>query len=455
MRIFSWAIGVLGIVALSAAPLHAAGKPGTVAVMPFRDLSGGSKFVGEAIRETVTTDLKQIGSLRVVERGNLDKVLAEQGLQLQRDEPDLQTVVKLGKVLGASLIVIGAYQKLTPQVRLTARFVKVETSEIIGTAKVDGQSREFLKLQDRITAALLHSAGFAIHAKRVLDESANRPDLSSLKTLELYGQAVIADDDQTKRQYLAAAVAEDQNFSYAVKDLEALEKRIATYQAAARAIQEKELATIDEKLRANPEVTTRTELICRRFELLIALHRYHTVAREARAFLVALPAGSPISPKIEQIASQLMTANVFLRDYENTMRDGEMYMQRAPGSGNFATAKTWVEQAIAAKRRLQEGKQKAEEAVAKFDNHRRWDLCDIATMYDREQQHVEAMRLFNACFKVGTRKREEYLERLVLSAFLAGDWKEYRKVSAEWLAFDEKHAKAQLKVNEQSAPSDE
>ena len=46
-------------------------KGQAVAVMPFRDLSSGSRFVGEAIRETVTTDLKQLGSLRVVERGNL------------------------------------------------------------------------------------------------------------------------------------------------------------------------------------------------------------------------------------------------------------------------------------------------------------------------------------------------------------------------------------------------
>ena len=52
------------------APAAAAPKAPTVAVMPFRDLAGGSRYLGEAIRETVTSDLKQLGSLRVVERGN-------------------------------------------------------------------------------------------------------------------------------------------------------------------------------------------------------------------------------------------------------------------------------------------------------------------------------------------------------------------------------------------------
>src|SRR5262249_7566319 len=143
---------------------HALVQP-VVAVMPFKVLSGDKASFGEALRETVTTDLKEVSGLRVIERGNIDKILAEQNLQAARADLDTASAVKVGKLLGASLMVTGAYQKAAAMVRLTARFVKVETGEIVGTAKVDGAASDFLKLQDRVTAELVRSAG--LEAKKV------------------------------------------------------------------------------------------------------------------------------------------------------------------------------------------------------------------------------------------------------------------------------------------------
>ena len=161
-----------------------------VAVMPFKDLSGQKGSVGEAIRETVTTDLKDVPGLKVIERAFIDKILAEQHLQANKADLDPMTTVKVGKLLGASLIVTGAYQKAGANVRLTARFVKVETGEITGTAKVDGGASDFLVLQDRVTVELLKSAG--IVQKQVQKfASRTRPKLKSLKTVELYGDAVV------------------------------------------------------------------------------------------------------------------------------------------------------------------------------------------------------------------------------------------------------------------------
>ena len=57
---------ILAAVLLPVRPADAARQ--TVAVMPFRDLTQKTRaHVGEAIREVVTNDLKQISDLRVVE----------------------------------------------------------------------------------------------------------------------------------------------------------------------------------------------------------------------------------------------------------------------------------------------------------------------------------------------------------------------------------------------------
>lgn len=437
------------------APAAAAPKAPTVAVMPFRDLAGGSRYLGEAIRETVTSDLKQLGSLRVVERGNLDKVLAEQGLQSGQKELEVTAVVKLGKVLGASLILVGAYQKLAPQVRLTARFIKVETSEVIGTAKVDGSTRELLRLQDRITAALLRSAGLAIHAKQVLDESEHRPDLASLKTMELYGQSVLALSDDERRQFLTLAVAEDKNFSYAVKDLEALEQRIKGYQSAAASIQEKQLHALQEKLRTTTDVMELQRLVKEEVELLEKLHRFRTLIREARNYLDGLGPGAAITFNVDMIAQKLIQWEYLLKDYDAVLRDGERYMQRAPGSTMFANIKHWVESAIRDKREIADGKSKAEADVAAMASEQRWDLCAVSQHYFRHRQAAAARRLLNACVQVGTKPRAQVLSELAAIEAADGQWTALRQVLDEWERSDPGPARAARKGHEFYLPSDD
>lgn len=436
-------------------PLYATGKSQAVAVMPFRDLSAGSRYVGEAIRETVTTDLKQLGSLRVVERGNLDKVLGEQNLQLQTQEPDTATLVKIGKILGANLIVVGAYQKVLPQVRLTARFIKVETSEIVGTAKVDGSTREFLRLQDRVTAALLKSAGFPVHAKQILDDSTRRPDMSSLKTLELYGQAVVASDDNERRQYLTLAVSEDKNFSYAVKDLAELEKRIRVYQATSLQVHEREIVLLREKLKvltARPEIE-QTELLL--IGRLAQARRQNDLVREAKAFLDGLGPGVPITVWVDGIVSQLISTLILLKRWDDVLREGERFMERAPGSSVFNAVKSMVQLAIQRKRAIEEGITKAQREVENLSPGARWDLCVVANMYQRNEQFDAASRLYRACMQLGTKPKAEILSQLCLGAFQQGNWAELRKDLAAWMKEDETAALRFQNSYESAIPLDD
>src|SRR5690242_16257997 len=252
-----------------------------VAVMPFRDLSGGKNNVGEAIRETVTTDLKDVPELTVVERGAIDKILAEQHLQSASFEVDPATTVRVGKMLGASLIVTGAYQKAAASVRLTARFVKVETGEVVGTAKVDGSTGDFLQLQDRITVELLRSAGMA---KKRVDKFAarSRPKLKSLKAVELYGDAVAEPDDAKKVEMLKLAMNEDPAFEYAARDLDALEKRLKALEKVQRQAEDKKLDEMRKQMLAESDPEKRKNLEGQMAGQLLASRRWLELRKLAR-----------------------------------------------------------------------------------------------------------------------------------------------------------------------------
>jgi TolB-like protein/uncharacterized protein YdcH (DUF465 family) len=413
--------------------------------MPFRDLSAGSgsPHIGEAIRETVTSDLKQIGSLRVIERGNLDKLLAEQKIQAHQNDVDVTTVVRLGKLLGASLIVVGAHQRQGPQVRLTARFVRVETAEVIGVAKVDGTSRDFLRLQDRVTAALLRSAGFKVHAKKIEDDAAGRPDLASIKTLELYGQAVLAHSDDERRQYLRAAVAEDQHFSYAARDLEELEQRLKTYQAQAQPLQEQELAALRAQIAAAKDPQAAATLELQLLARLGGLNRWHAVVREARRFLQGLPAGTPLSGGVDAVALMLVQYDGSLKDYDAVLRDGESYLKRATGSPFFTTISSLVQQAIESKRRIQEAKKRIEDELADPDKPEHWDLCRVGDLCRNGEQYEAALRFYELCGQVAgpnQKPRAELLPLLALSASNGGLWQDLHRLLSEWDRLDPREA---------------
>ena len=402
----------------------AAAKPPTVAVMPFRDLAADSKFIGEAIRETVMSDLRQLGGLRVVERASLDRVLAEQ--KLQQKDLEVGDAVRVGKVLGAQLMVVGAYQKLAPQVRLTARFIKVETSEVIGTAKVDGSQREFLRLQDRVTSALLRSAGLPVQAKQVLDDSAQRPDLQSWKTLDLYGQAVVATDENERRSLLQLAVAEDKNFSYAIKDLAGLESRLAKYQAEQDVAAERELKEVRQQLAVATERPKIEQLTVILLTKLFQSHRYRAQAKEARTFIEGLGPGAALTATVDQIAVMMITADQLLHDDDGLLRDGENYLRRAPGSSMFAVIKQLMEVAIAHKRQVDEGRDKAIKDVAGINTEARWDLYLVGQLYARNQQFAEAQRLYRAALQVGDHPPAEVLAALCQADVQAGDWSSLR-----------------------------
>lgn len=79
-----------------------------IAVSTFEDKSGsGYNHLGSGVADMLTTALVKSGKFIVIERNELDKVLAEQKL----GESGLvteQTAPKLGKLLGADLFVIGS-----------------------------------------------------------------------------------------------------------------------------------------------------------------------------------------------------------------------------------------------------------------------------------------------------------------------------------------------------------
>ena len=101
--------------------------------------------------------------VQIIERGQIEVDIAELDFA-QSKYVDPRTRALLGKIAGAEVAVLGAWQLAGPALRFTARFVDVETGEILAAAKVDGSTRDVFALQDAL----------AVEANRVMTAVAAR-----------------------------------------------------------------------------------------------------------------------------------------------------------------------------------------------------------------------------------------------------------------------------------------
>ena len=111
------------------------GKSGVVAVSGFTGKDGEQTALLEILDEMAIAEIAKLGTLTVVERNNLDKILEEQELALS-DLMDTSTAIEIGKFLTADFIVTGSVIEMPNSMVIFGRIINVETAEIESAAQV-------------------------------------------------------------------------------------------------------------------------------------------------------------------------------------------------------------------------------------------------------------------------------------------------------------------------------
>ncbi|MCP3162119.1 CsgG/HfaB family protein [Myxococcus qinghaiensis] len=127
--------------------------PVRVCVLKFRNLSGDTSLtpLELALSEAVVTDVGDQPGMRLIERGQLDLPMEEQDFT-QGARVDPETRARLGRIVGAEVVVLGGFQQAGGVLRIAARFVHVETGEVLDTARVEGPVSNSFAVQDALAA---------------------------------------------------------------------------------------------------------------------------------------------------------------------------------------------------------------------------------------------------------------------------------------------------------------
>lgn len=120
----------------------------TIAVLPFDNNSVGDYQqklggLGAGLAQGFLADFKKVSSLKVVERDKIQFIIDEINIAKSGIVDDA-TAIKAGKILSAHLMVFGAFTQISDKsTMMTARVVKVETSEVIAVLSQQGGSNYF------------------------------------------------------------------------------------------------------------------------------------------------------------------------------------------------------------------------------------------------------------------------------------------------------------------------
>jgi hypothetical protein len=130
----------------------------TVAVLDYEASAPGNKDMGTQMADVLTARLSVEDSFQLVERSGISKILDEQKLKLV-GLVDQEQAAKVGKLLGAKLMVMGKAFVMDKKLMIVTKVVGVETGLVKGgirTVELSNPLSETLTLLSEDVAALIN-----------------------------------------------------------------------------------------------------------------------------------------------------------------------------------------------------------------------------------------------------------------------------------------------------------
>lgn len=163
----------------------------TIAILDFKNRSVDDKEkydpLEKGFAELMIDQLNGAVNLKVIERERIQWILEEIGLENDPSKFDQSSAVRVGKQLGVHTILLGSFIKVKDKIRLLARLVKVETSEILATEQAEGDADEFFKVAENLSLKVAKK----INAALTRADVEKNTDTRSLDAMMSYSEGLV------------------------------------------------------------------------------------------------------------------------------------------------------------------------------------------------------------------------------------------------------------------------
>ncbi|OGU01573.1 MAG: hypothetical protein A2085_07885 [Gemmatimonadetes bacterium GWC2_71_10] len=163
-------------------------------------------------------------SVRVVERAQLQQILTEQNLG-REGRVDGNTIVQIGRLIGARYMVTGTIFDVRGDFRIAARLFDAETGQILRTQSVTGRLDNVFDLVTRLSLQLMRDANLPPLPREVMQQQEQR-GTPPTQAVMAYSRAVLyADRGDTQRavEQYRRAISAFPNYTRAREDCNRLQ----------------------------------------------------------------------------------------------------------------------------------------------------------------------------------------------------------------------------------------
>jgi TolB-like protein len=163
----------------------------TIAVLDFKNRSVDDKEkydpLEKGFAELMIDQLNGSVDLKVIERERIQWILDEIGLENDPAKFDQSSAVRVGKQLGVHSILLGSFIKVKGTMKLLARLVKVETSEILATEQANGDADDFFEIAEDLSLKVAKK----INATLTKADIEKGPETKSLDAMMSYSEGLV------------------------------------------------------------------------------------------------------------------------------------------------------------------------------------------------------------------------------------------------------------------------
>jgi len=193
--------------------LGAAGGAQGVAVMPFNNLTRveAEAWIGDAIAEYLTNRLMELRGLHIADAASMSKMLER--ANVSPAAADRQQLLDAARVVGANTVIIGSYQRMGPQLRITAHSLSAESLAPTRIASVSGLADELFALEDELAKPVINLVGQTLEPARRRHGGAEGTESLEAHEKFIRGRRAFADGDyRTSIELAQQAIAIDKDY---------------------------------------------------------------------------------------------------------------------------------------------------------------------------------------------------------------------------------------------------
>lgn len=143
------------------------------------------------LQQMLITELSANAALRIVERGRISQLMAEQDLGAA-GRVDATTAARIGRLVGARYVILGGFIDFYGDFRIDARIVNVETSEIVKVETVRDKRDKLYTLVVNLANQLTRGVNLPALPREAMEQRQSRE--VPTEALTLYSRALLYAD---------------------------------------------------------------------------------------------------------------------------------------------------------------------------------------------------------------------------------------------------------------------